>query len=744
MKKKSSSHPDEAKRLASLLVALRPDRATAPVDVGGAARALRPDSDSRTDGHRNGVDHVATFTDAVEGAMARAGEALLELQKGDGHWIYPFEADCTIPAEYVIMMHHLGDIDEGLQKRLARYLRKHQQQDTGGWPLYYDGEPDLSCSVKAYWALKLAGDQPHEPHMVKARERILSMGGAARSNGFTRSLLARMRQVPWHAVPFTPVELMLLPRWFPLHFSRMSYWARAVLVPMTVIHSLRAEGVNPTGIDVRELFVTPPEKERYFGRVRGFLNRLFLRVERPVRKLEPMIPRRMRSRALKRAEKWFVERLNGVDGLGGVFPSMVNSLEAMIALGYPEDHPHRVAALKALQLLLVEDGEDAYCQPCVSPVWDTALAGLALHEMRLAKPDERIDAALERAGDWLRDRQVLDGPADWRISRPNLAPGGWPFQYGNDFYPDIDDTCAVVWALHHIDPARYEFSIHRGLDWVVGMQSSNGGFAAFDVDNDSEILQALPFGDSGPLLDPPTADVSGRAVTAFALCGRSDDERPMEATIHYLLDEQEETGAWFGRWGSNYIYGTWSVMMALELVQDDERVAKARERAADWVESVQQEDGGWGESNDSYDDPSLAGGGQPSTSYQTAWALLSLMAAGRTDSVACRRGIAWLVRNQESDGVWREPWFSAPGFPKIFYLRYLGYSHFFPLWALARFRRELGEFALGHAANGVETNGHGSNGHGPNGHGRNGNGHAHAGANGSKRSHGTNGHGRLE
>jgi squalene-hopene/tetraprenyl-beta-curcumene cyclase len=530
----------------------------------------------------------------------------------------------------------------------------------------------------------------------------------------------------------------------------MSYWARAVLVPMTVIHSLRAEGVNPTGIDVRELFVTPPEKERYFGRVRGFLNRLFLRVERPVRKLEPMIPRRMRSRALKRAEKWFVERLNGVDGLGGVFPSMVNSLEAMIALGYRRGPPARASTALEGTAAPARRGRRGRVLPAVR------VAGLGhgargvsrCTRVRLAKPDERIDAALERAGDWLRDRRCSTAPPTGASRPPNLAPGGWPFQYGNDFYPDIDDTCAVVWALHHIDPARYEFSIERGLDWVVGMQSSNGGFAAFDVDNDSDDPAGAAVRRQRSAARPADRRrqrTRGRRVRAR--CGRSDDERPMEATIEYLLDEQEETGAWFGRWGSNYIYGTWSAMMALELVQSTiERVARARGSAPPTGSSrVQQEDGGWGESNDSYDDPALAGGGQPSTSYQTAWALLSLD-GGRPHGLGGLRcaWIAWLVRNQESDGVWREPWFSAPGFPKIFYLRYLGYSHFFPLWALARFRRELGEFALEHAANGVETNGHGSNGHGPNGHGRNGNGHAHAGANGSKRSHGTNGHGRLE
>ena len=723
MKKQPPSTTEDAKRagLASILMSMRPSTSVTNgrIDGGSAAPALRTEDNGTgqngtTETQRPGI---STLLDAARSAMGRAAHSLLQMQRDDGHWIYEFEADCTIPAEYVVLMHHLGDIDEKLQAKIARYLRRHQQDDTGGWPLYYGGEADLSCSVKSYWALKLAGDSPDEPHMVRARERILQMGGAARSNGFTRSLLARMRQVPWHAVPFAPVEIMLLPRWFPLHFSRMSYWARAVLVPMTVIHSLRAEGENPTGIDVRELFTVAPEKERYFGAERGWLNRLFLRLERPVRKLEPLIPKCLRSRALRRAEKWFVERLNGVHGLGAVFPSMVNSLEALDALGYDKDSEVRATALKALQLLLVENDDEAYCQPCVSPVWDTALASLALHEVRQTCPDPTIDHALERAGDWMRDMQVLDGPADWRLTRPNLAPGGWPFQYGNDFYPDIDDSSVVIWALHRTDPARYEFAITRGLDWVAGMQSSNGGFAAFDVDNDSSFIQALPFGDSGPLLDPPTADVSGRAVTAFALTDREIDQASLQRAIDYLLAEQEDDGSWFGRWGTNYIYGTWSALMGLQQVRSDDRASQAIERAADWIEKVQQEDGGWGESNDSYHKPELAGTGQESTSYQTAWAVMCLLVAGRTESQACRRGIAWLVRSQEHDGLWREPWFSAPGFPRVFYLRYLGYSHFFPLWALAMYERETQGTPSPRAPQGP---GHDEN-HGPNGF-RNGNG----------------------
>ena len=632
--------------------------------------------------------------------LERALEALLDLQHPDGHWVFDFEADCTIPAEYVLLMHYLGDVDEALQAKLATYIRRRQVD--GGWPLYHGGATDLSCSVKAYWALKLAGDDPDAPHMRHARETILALGGAERSNGFTRSLLARFGLVPWRAAPFAPVELMLLPRWLPLHFSHMSYWARAVLVPMTVLHSLKVRGVNPSGIDVRELFVTPPEKVRRWGTPRSWLNRRFLEVERLAHALEGWIPGFIRRRALRKAERWFVERLNGVDGLGGVFPSMVNALQALIALGHPADAKERREAAEALRRLVVERTDEAFCQPCLSPIWDTALAGLAIHECRLVAGDPTLDRAAERAGDWLCDRQVTDGHADWRDYLPDLRPGGWPFQYANDHYPDIDDACAVLWALWSIDRERFAASIELGADWVRGMQSSNGGFAAFDVDNDSRILQSLPIADSGPLLDPPTADVSGRALVMFGLMRRPADDPARNRVLDYLLGQQEEDGCWFGRWGTNYIYGTWCVMVGLELIDDDPRVVAARRRAVRWLTSVQQADGGWGETNDSYADPSLRGTGQPSTSYQTAWALLALMADDSADPEVIRRGVEYLERTQRTDGTWDDPQYSAPGFPEVFYLRYTGYSLYFPLWALARYRRRfVPHGAIGPSANGT-------------------------------------------
>ncbi|MFQ5719347.1 MAG: prenyltransferase/squalene oxidase repeat-containing protein [Acidobacteriota bacterium] len=682
----------------------------------------------------------------LDAVVAAARDALLQRQHPAGCWEFELEADCTIPSEYILMGHFLGDVDEVLQRKLAAYVRD-RQADHGGWPLFHGGEFEMSCSVKSYWALKLAGDDPQAPHMRRAREAILAHGGATKANVFTRITMALFGQIPWRGTPFLPVEIVLLPRWFPFHLSKVSYWSRTVMVPLAILCSLRAKAVNPTGMNIRELFRVPPEAERRYHPVRSPLNRVFLTLERTVRLARPFIPGFVRRRALAEAENWFVERLNGTDGLGAIFPAMVNALEALAALGYAEDHPRRRQAREALDRLLVVHESWAYCQPCVSPIWDTALAALALHECgddegpggeptRHGSPrDERGDAAgddagpggadhadgeepagqriaratgaavmagavspvpepvapvaaaLARALDWLEARQVTAGPGDWQFRRPSLAPGGWAFQYNNAHYPDLDDTSAMGWALAiHDRPAR-QASLNRAADWVVGMQSRGGGYASFDVDNTCEYLDAIPFADHGALLDPPTADVSARTLLFLRLLDRPADCAAVDACLSFILDEQEDDGAWFGRWGTNYIYGTWSVLAALEFV-DDARKQVAVRRAVAWLKSVQRADGSWGEGNDTYFYPRRAGQASAGTSFQTAWALLGLMAAGEAGSGEVRRGVDWLIATRRADGLWQDAAFTAPGFPKVFYLKYHGYSAYFPLWALARYRRE--------------------------------------------------------
>lgn len=632
---------------------------------------------------------VAKTPQALLGAaIGRARETLLACQRADGHWCFEFEADCTIPSEYILMMHYLDEVDTALEPKLARYIRA-RQNPAGGWPLYIGGKTDLSCTVKAYYALKLAGDDPGAPHMRRAREVILSLGGAERCNVFTRITLALFGQLPWRGVPFIPVEIMLLPRWFFFHIYKVASWSRTVMVPLFILCTLKPRAKNPRQVGVRELFRQEPERvEDYFaGKATTSLARFFLLLDRVGRAMEPLIPAWFRARAMRKAEHWFVARLNGEDGLNGIFPAMVNAYQVLVVLGYPEDHPCRRQAKAALKRLVVERAEDAYCQPCVSPVWDTCLAVHALLEADEVPGDETLAAI-----DWLKARQIIDAPGDWRIARPGVRGGGWAFQYRNDYYPDLDDTAAVAWAMARAGRPEDRSALDRAADWLVAMQSKNGGFGAYDADNTRRYLNEIPFADHKALLDPPSADVTGRVVAFLAHLNRAQDRPALRRAVAFLLREQEESGAWFGRWGTNYIYGTWSVLMAFELL-GDAALRPAIRKAAAWLMSVQRADGGWGESNDSYADPGLAGRGQPSTAAQTAWACLGLMAAGETQSEAVRRGMHWLLEHQ-SQGRWHDPYFNAPGFPRVFYLIYHGYSSYFPLWALARYRRALGRSGL--------------------------------------------------
>jgi squalene-hopene/tetraprenyl-beta-curcumene cyclase len=617
----------------------------------------------------------------LDRAIVDARDALVARQHADGYWLFELEADCTIPAEYIMMMHFLDEIDAPLEVKLCRYLRAAQAEH-GGWPLYHGGDFNISCSIKAYYALKLAGDSPDLPHMARARNAILQHGGAAAANVFTRIALALFGQLPWRGVPYIPVEIMLLPRWFPFHLDKVAYWSRTVMVPLFILCTRKPVAKNPRKVHIRELFTTPPEEERDYFRRKGFVAKLFLAADRLGRMIDPLIPARMRERATRLAESWTLERLNGEDGLGAIFPAMVNALEAMVILGYAPDDPRRVTAKRALQKLLVVGPSSAYCQPCVSPIWDTALATLAMQE---AGDVTSSDASI-RALDWLKTRQLLDEPADWQANRPGVAGGGWAFQFANSYYPDLDDTAVVAWAMHQArDAGRYTESVRRALDWLVGMQSRDGGFAAFDADNTSYYLNKIPFADHGALLDPPTSDVTARVVTVLARIGRPQDRDALDRAVAYLRAQQEPDGSWFGRWGTNYIYGTWSVLTALAQAHvgpDDPAVR----RAAEWLKLTQNPDGGWGESNDTYAQAAGERSRMASTAYQTAWALLALLAASEARSDVARRGAEFLLRAQQPDGLWSDASFTAPGFPRVFYLRYHGYSAYFPLWALAAYR----------------------------------------------------------
>jgi squalene-hopene/tetraprenyl-beta-curcumene cyclase len=620
---------------------------------------------------------VSRLTTAID----RAAGALVRAQQPDGYWCFELEADCTIPAEYILMMHYLNEIDDELQDKLAAYLREHQGQD-GGWPLYYGGPAEISCSVKSYYALKLSGDDPAQAHMVKARTTILRLGGASRANVFTRILLAMFEQLPWHAVPFLPVEIVLLPRWFPFNLYKVSYWSRTVMVPLLILWTCRARAANSKNISIRELFIRDPWGPNNYFPTRSLLNRVFLLLDRLGLKLYPLLPEQLRRRALKKAEAWILERMNGAGGLGAIFPAMVNAYEALGVLGYPPDHPLRAQEKKAIDDLLVIGERSAYCQPCVSPVWDTAWAALALQEIDTAPSRSSVKKAL----DWLKEKQLLEQPQDWAFKRPGVKPGGWPFQFLNSHYPDLDDTAAVAFAMHKSDDRFYNEVVSRAAEWICGMQSKDGGFASFDADNDHTYLNEIPFADHGALLDPATEDVSARCLMLLARLGeapRTKSEK--EKCLRYLFRTQQPDGSWYGRWGTNYIYGTWSVLIALE----QEGIGGEHEsvrRAVAWLQSVQRSDGGWGEGCDTYFEPARHGQAERSTSFHTAWAVLGLLSAGEAQSQFVERGIEFLLRTQQPDGFWRNPEFNAPGFPRVFYLKYHGYDKYFPLLALARYR----------------------------------------------------------
>ncbi|NBT96313.1 MAG: squalene--hopene cyclase [Methylocystaceae bacterium] len=625
----------------------------------------------------------------LETSIQNAKRALLTLSKSDGHWCFELEADCTIPAEYILMRHYRAEpIDAELERKIAAYLRRTQGAH-GGWPLFQDGDFNISASVKAYFALKMIGDDINAPHMARARASILAHGGAATSNVFTRALLALYGEIPWRGVPVMPVEIMLLPKWFPFHLDKVSYWARTVLVPLLVLMTKKPRAKNPLGVHIRELFTTPPEDVKVWPRGEHQTwpwAHIFGEIDKLLRLIDPYLPRQTREKALQQAVDWTTERLNGVDGLGAIFPAMANSLLMYDVLGVPPDDARVQAARTAIERLLVIHEDEAYCQPCVSPIWDSSLVAHAL----LETGDEDAKAGARAACEWLAPLQVLDIKGDWAAQRPDVRPGGWAFQYANPYYPDVDDTAVVATAMDRLtsgDMSKpYAERILRAREWIIGLQSKNGGWGAFDADNNYDYLNHIPFADHGALLDPPTTDVSARCVSMLAQLGDTiETSDALKRGVDYILAEQEKDGSWFGRWGANYIYGAWSALCALNAAGLP-HAHDAYRRAVNWFVEIQNSDGGWGEDLSSYKLEYRGYEQAPSTASQTAWALMGLMAAGEVDHPAVARGVAYLQKNQTSAGLWDEARYTATGFPRVFYLRYHGYAKFFPLWALARYR----------------------------------------------------------
>ncbi|HET8577097.1 MAG TPA: squalene--hopene cyclase [Methylomirabilota bacterium] len=622
---------------------------------------------------------------AVDSAIERAQQFLLSSQAPDGHWVGELEADSTISSEYLLFCHLSDRVDRERERKIVTYLRAGQLPD-GGWSLYEGGPSNLSATIKAYFAMKVAGASPDDPAMTAARVLIRERGGPVEASIFTKILLALFGEFDWSGIPAMPVEIMLLPRWSYFNLLEVSYWSRTVIVPLLILMDQKPVRRLPESCRLDELWPVPRQRASLrFHRVprpfspKTFLwKNFFIGVDDCLKGWERLGPRPLRARAVEAARRWLEERLAVPGGLGGIFPAMTNAVLALRTLGYPDDHPLIRGQIKEIEALGVESTHSLHYQPCVSPVWDTALAVNALIESGLPADHPQ----LRRAAEWLMSEQITV-PGDWQAKRPDVPPGGWPFQYHNDFYPDLDDSGMAMIALEKVvgvDTERRERCIERGLAWFLGMQGSDGGWGSFDTDNNRLIFNTIPFADHGALLDPSTEDLTGRGLELLGTLGFSADHPAARRALSFVRRTQAADGSWYGRWGVNYIYGTWSVLRGLAAIGEDRSRPYVR-RAVTWLLSRQNADGGWGETLASYDEPRLAGRGE-SIPSQTAWALLALFAAGQTEGPQIERGIRYLIESQGENGSWEDPLWNGTGFPRVFYLKYHFYAKYFPLWAL--------------------------------------------------------------
>ncbi len=625
----------------------------------------------------------------LDRAIERAKERLLSAQYPEGYWWGELESNVTITAEYLLLTHFLGTRDANRWEKIANYLLEQQRGD-GTWANWFGGPGDLSTTIEAYFALKLAGMDPQRPEMEWAREFILSQGGLPNARIFTKIWLALFGQWRYEDLPMMPPELVLLPTWFPVNIYEFASWARGTIIPLTIVLTLRPVVPIPESARLEELYPQSRKGHYPLRRKRGLWGSLFSGLDRALRLYERCPWKPLRSRALREAERWILSHQEADGSWGGIQPPWVYSLIALKALGYEVDHPVIQKGLQGFENFAIEEGGTTRraswrLQSCVSPVWDTALAMLALLDAGLP-PDH---PALLRAGRWLLEEQILHSGGDWQIKVKRALPGGWAFEFENDLYPDTDDTAIVMLALLRsgLPEQEKQRALDHGLEWLLAMQSRNGGWGAFDKDNTKLFLAQIPFADFGALLDPPSADVTAHILE---LLGRLDYDRgfrPIRRALAYIKREQEPDGCWFGRWGVNYIYGTGAVLPALAALGEDMSQPSIR-RAVEWLIAHQNEDGGWGETPESYRDSSLRGQG-PSTTSQTAWAILGLLAAGEVDDEATARGIEYLIRAQRADGSWEEPQFTGTGFPGDFMINYHLYRLYFPLMALGRYRRAL-------------------------------------------------------
>jgi len=624
------------------------------------------------------------WAERLESSIERGANHLLSLQTEEGYWLGELEADTTLESDYIYYLFVLGKADPDRIAKLATYVRRRQLAD-GGWSIYPGGPSELNATCKAYFALKLAGDPIDSPHMTHARASVHALGGLELTNSYTRFYLALVGAVGWELVPAIPPELMLLPNWFYINIYEFSSWTRAIVIPMMILSALRPNWKLPERAQVDELFKELTRKRAAFDWSKQLISwrNFFLALDRGLKFYERLPWKPLRQRALREAKSWVLEHMERSEGLGTIYPAMMNCIFSLVAMGYGPDDPLTCRETREFARFEIEDQETIRLQPCVSPVWDTAIAMVALEEAGVA-PD---DPALVQAADWILSKQIL-GPGDWQVKNKDAEPGGWAFEFRNDFYPDVDDTAFVLMALQRVkfpDAKRMEAATRRGIQWLLSMQNRDGGWGAFDRDNDRRFLCNIPFADHNAMIDPSTADVTARVLECLGRFGWPTDHPAIQKAVKFLLKDQCGDGSWFGRWGVNYVYGTSGVLRALETVSLTAQ--EYCQRAVAWLKSVQQEDGSFGESLKTYSDVSSKGQGA-STPSQTAWGLIGLLAGSNPSDPAITRAVSYLVGNQNEDGSWSEHDFTGTGFPCVFYLKYHLYRNSFPVYALSRYHNQ--------------------------------------------------------
>jgi squalene-hopene/tetraprenyl-beta-curcumene cyclase len=623
----------------------------------------------------------------IADAMDAAKRYLFSRQDPDeGFWCGELEADTTLESDYIVLHTLLGTGDLTRLEKAAREIVRHQNPD-GGWSTYTDGPSNISASVKAYFSLKLMGHKAEEPLMTLAREWILAHGGATAINTFSKMYLCFFGQYDYDAVPAIPPEIVLFPNWFWFNLYEISSWSRAILVPLAICYAKKPFKKIPDEMNIDELFLEGRHVNLHLKWDKNLISwrNFFLVLNNVVHFFERVHVRPLRALALKRAEKWMLDRCEMSDGLGAIYPGILNTTIALRALGYSTDDPQVIRALDEFEALGIEEGDTFRMQPCKSPVWDTAYAIFALGEAGVPADDPRLVGPAE----WMLKKQVMH-KGDWSVKVPKVQPGGWYFEFNNEFYPDVDDSAQVMLALNHVRTSNERYqdeTVKRALDWVLAMQCKNGGWASFDKDNNKMVFQHIPFADHNAMLDPATVDITGRVLESLASHGYSMKDKCVQRAVDFIHREQEQDGSWFGRWGVNYIYGTMLCLRGLAAVGVDHHEPMVQQ-AAEWLRMMQNADGGWGESCESYDNSILRGQG-PSTASQTAWAVMGLLAANDLRSDSVTRGIAYLLETQRADGSWKDGWYTGTGFPRVFYLKYHMYAEYFPLIALATYERRL-------------------------------------------------------